>query len=169
VSTLVITEKRRQAARLNGAKSRGPVTPQGKALSSRNAIRHGLLANAIVLSNEDAPLFKELFHMLVARFGAIDDVELSLVEDLAASCWRARRACAIEKSILDAGIAARPHLSPIEQTTFAFCDQANKDELALLQRYEARFQNLFHRTVRAIAFLRKLTTQNLVLPNEPSK
>lgn len=60
-----------------------------------------------------------------------------------------------------------PEKSPIEQITGAFRDPRNKEDLALLHRYEARLHNLYQRTVRGIAGLRKLLTANLGLPNEP--
>jgi hypothetical protein len=167
MSLLKISEKRSQAARINGARSRGPLTPRGKAISSRNALRHGLLAKTVVLSNEIEKLFKELFFMLVNRFNPVDDAEMSMIEDLAATYWRLRRACAIEKSILESGIASRPDQPPIEQITASFCDEANKDDLWRLQRHEARLQNMYQRALRGIVLLRKLPDANCVLQNEP--
>jgi hypothetical protein len=48
-------------ARINGSKSRSPITESGRRISSQNRIRHGLLARTIVLKGESYSRFSALF------------------------------------------------------------------------------------------------------------
>jgi hypothetical protein len=52
---------RAEASRRNGARSRGPKTPEGKARSAQNAFKHGMRAQKyVVLPEEDADEFADL-------------------------------------------------------------------------------------------------------------
>src|SRR5947209_12059187 len=48
------TEAQIAASRANGLKSRGPVTAEGKAISRRNALKHGMAGEGVVVPEEDA-------------------------------------------------------------------------------------------------------------------
>jgi hypothetical protein len=43
------TEAQIAASRANGLKSRGPVTAEGKAASRRNALKHGMAGEGVVI------------------------------------------------------------------------------------------------------------------------
>ena len=89
------------AARANGAKSRGPVTIEGCRKVSFNAIRHGLSATTIVLSNESREHYQELFDTYLAHFQPDGELEYNLVENLVAVLWRQRRLWGIETGLID--------------------------------------------------------------------
>jgi hypothetical protein len=74
------TEAQIEASRANGRRSQGPVTPEGKARSSQNAYRHGLLAATMTLRTEDKDAFGQYLDQHLQRFQPADDVELNLVE-----------------------------------------------------------------------------------------
>ena len=48
---------RQEPSRLNGAKSRGRITTEGEAASSRNALKHGVLARRLNVAAADRPAF----------------------------------------------------------------------------------------------------------------
>lgn len=160
------TENQIEASRANGARSRGPITPEGKAISSRNAMRHGLLANTILLSNEGGENFKGLFQMNVDKFSPVDDVEMSMIEEMCAAYWRLRRTWAMETSIIESGLASQPPGAPIEQTAGAFCDAAENRHLALLHRYETRLHTMYQRALKNLILIRKATTSTAPAPAE---
>ena len=93
---------RAEAARLNGARSRGPRTPEGKARSARNALKHGLTAQAFALApGEDGAAFQELLDRLVARYRPQDEIMAHLVQRLASVMWRQQRADRLEAEVLE--------------------------------------------------------------------
>jgi hypothetical protein len=90
-------------ARRNGARSRGPITPEGKTRASRNALRHGLTAERwVVLWDEDTTPFDGLLRAWRERFAPTCALEASLVRRLAEADWRLRRATRIELEIFSA-------------------------------------------------------------------
>ena len=62
---------RAEASRRNGAKSCGPKSPEGKARSAQNALKHGFRAQKhIVLPSEDAAEFEALEATLIEELAS---------------------------------------------------------------------------------------------------
>ena len=98
-----------EAARRNGARSRGPVTPEGKARASRNALKHGLAAlEHLVLDGEDPAELEALTARLLTEVGPESEIEARLVRRMAVAFWKGERAERIEVAILDAAPKVRP-------------------------------------------------------------
>src|SRR5689334_10657546 len=93
-----------EASRLNGARSRGPITPEGKARSARNGTRHGLRGSTFaLLPDEDPAAWAALLDGYLARLRPADAAELACVERLAACDWREGRLARLEADTLFAG------------------------------------------------------------------
>jgi hypothetical protein len=96
-----VSHARAEASRRNGAKSRGPRTPDGKARSSRNALKHGLrAATHVVLLDEDWDEFRALEGALLAELTPVGAVQAILVQRIAIATWRLARADRLEVEVL---------------------------------------------------------------------
>jgi hypothetical protein len=95
------TERQIKASRANGARSRGPVTAEGKYSSSRNAIKHGLLAETIVLKTEPSDRFLEILAELEEELQPETSIEYTLIEKMAAARWRQLRLWGMEKAAME--------------------------------------------------------------------
>ena len=82
---------------------RGPKTPEGKARSSLNALRHGLRARTFALLPEEDPAeWAEHLADLRAGYGPADAAEEKLVTALAVAMWKEIRADRQEAEVLAA-------------------------------------------------------------------
>ncbi len=142
------SKRRIDASRRNGALSRGPTTEAGKHRSSRNNLRHGMLARTVVLDDEDENVFIEFIATLEQEHQPIDQTEQDLIETMAVARWRVMRLWAIEKANLEHEIKLdrTPGRDYPTRAALAFrklCDESRSADL--LCRYETRYDRQYCR------------------------
>ena len=91
------------ANRLNAEKSHGPTSPQGRAGSSMNALRHGLTARVVVLPSEDMDAYSAFSKEIVDSLDAQTPVERQFAQTIADNQWRINRIRSIEDGMLGMG------------------------------------------------------------------
>jgi hypothetical protein len=92
---MAVSQAKLEANRRNAQKSVGPRTEQGKERSRRNAIKHGLRAESLLMLDEDPQELEVQKVVWRACLVPRDEVELSVVDDAVEYAWmqdRARRA-----------------------------------------------------------------------------
>ncbi len=81
-----------QANRSNAQKSTGPRTPEGKAAVAQNAIKHGLLAQAAVLRDEEQERYARYRAEMLEELSPAGRQEMELAERIVHLSWRLERA-----------------------------------------------------------------------------
>jgi len=146
------TERQSESARINGAKSHGPKSAEGKKKSSRNALRHGCTAgHTILLACEDRGDFNRMRKGYDAMYKPVTMEEGNLVDEMFAAAWRLRRATTIETALIDLEVINEEPKVKEKFDTFdggillasAFRSLADESRsLALILRYEARLRRI---------------------------
>ncbi|HUI77054.1 MAG TPA: hypothetical protein VLY24_04040 [Bryobacteraceae bacterium] len=85
------TPRQIEANRLNAQKSTGPRTPEGRAVSSMNALKSGLDADSQFVAGEDSNDFAQLQHEYFDRFQPLTPEERFQVDTLIRNEWILRR------------------------------------------------------------------------------
>jgi hypothetical protein len=97
-----ISNARAAASRKNGAKSRGPKTPDGKARAAQNALRHGMRAlRYVVLPDESAAEFHALEEAFVDELAPEGALQTVLARRVAVAAWRLARADRMEVELFE--------------------------------------------------------------------
>jgi hypothetical protein len=150
------SEKRIAANRRNARRSTGPKTPEGKARSSRNARKHGLLSKDITLPEENPEDFRQLLQAYCDDLQPVGETEEFLVHEIATCQWRLERA---RRS--DTGLW-RAQMSKVREYSSTEYDPKDHDDTICLEglafyrashtfsqqaRYEATIRRAYYRAL----------------------
>ena len=157
------SELKSETARINGAKSHGPKTAEGKEASSRNAIKHGLTAHhTLILQCESPEEYQAMLAEHIAIHQPVTPPEKELVDQMAIARWRIRRFVAAETDLIDSEMVRnrekvnKEFAPPDSGVHLAMAIRSLADEsraLSLMSRYESRLQRVHD---KAYAALREL-------------
>ncbi len=97
----MVSEKQLLANQQNALCSTGPRSAAGKAVSSQNAIRHGLRAQNIIIPGEDPEEFDQFRQLMLEDLVPAGAMEVFLADRIVASLWKLHRAGRIESDLFN--------------------------------------------------------------------
>lgn len=149
-----LTESELAARRANAAKSTGPKTPEGKARSSRNAVKHGFFTQTALLYYESPEDFVALRDAYIAEYKPQGPTEMHFVMEMANAQYRLRRVRGMEADLIQKLVTRDIYASGLsngEIQAEAFRTLADESAaLHLLQRYEVMFRRQYERALRML-------------------
>jgi hypothetical protein len=165
-----MTPKQIQAARANGAHSKGPTTEKGKQKSARNSLRHGLLAQTVVLEEESSERFLDLLAGYMEEHQPQTASQLSLVETMAVARWRQLRVWGAQKTAMDRDMKLQdPSVGPAHVRVLLALRGSPESPCPpeVLLRYEIAFDRQFSRALTRLLALQSRTVAEPPQPYHP--
>ena len=175
------TKAQTKANRENAQKSTGPKTAEGKAVVSKNAVKHGLFAAETVITGENPADYEAYHDQFLAELVPVGMVESMLAERIISLAWRLQRADRMQNQVIEDMIertvtspAARRNrecyylnqsirpgdprfdLDHLPLGRIATSDWSNCRVLDRMMMYERRIENSMYKTIN------KLKTQQMI-------
>ena len=171
------TQLKSDTARANGAKSHGPTTAEGRAKSSRNAVKHGLSSrkrNPLVLECENDDDFRAVHDSQMEIHQPATPAEKDLVDQMVAARWRILRLQGIESGLLDKEMRLKKKLErqfpsgQRVQLSDAYEGQANGyAAMALASRCESRLHRMYNSSYKILRELQAARMKQSTQPEPP--
>ncbi len=184
------TEAQIIANQSNSQKSTGPRSPEGKAVVSQNAVKHGLFALEAVISSESRADFDIYRDEMLSELAPVGPMESMLAERIISLSWRLKRVENMQNQAIDVMIE-RDGPSPLTKLVqsllpkdqrqlpadasasngdlvlgrVAIKDYSNSRVLDRLLMYERRIENSMFKTInefQRLRLIRELEEANAV-------
>jgi hypothetical protein len=133
------TQLQIDANRLNSQKSTGPVTSEGKARSSQNALKSGLDSESLFIRGEDPEQFRQLQSEYANRFHPVTPDERFQLDLIIRNEWLLRRMLRVEAQLWN----------------FYTAQSSSDSEAVALGEAFAKASNIFMRLQRRIIQLER--------------
>jgi hypothetical protein len=156
-----ISQKQLEANRLNAQKG-GVKTPEGKAISKYNALKHGLLSREVLLNDENEADLLALGKAIRSEMQPATEFELILVDRITANVWRLKRAMLIERQMMEEG--REDVLGGPRTLGHALLMNTFKETLEKLMRYEASLERGIYKAVHELERVRAIRSGDTVVP-----
>lgn len=173
------TPAKARANRRNSLKSTGPRTLEGKAHSSKNALRHGLLSRDVVLPGEDVQAFEAFTSRLHEKLTPDGPLEELLMDRITTTAWRLRRLDRVETGLFTYAVSKAREWErsqkwnpdeededapfEIQELGHVFLTDHNH-VLPKLSRYEAALERSLYRALHELQRLQTLRLGGSVPP-----
>ncbi len=123
----------------NTSASTGPRTPLGKAVSSQNALKHGLASEIMILPGEPVAEWEEFRDGMFAEWQPGTPTEQALVGDMAKHQWLKDRSIRLQNEFLQ----------------YAGLKDTNVQRFSVLMRYQTTNERAFARAKKQLEEMRK--------------
>jgi hypothetical protein len=153
------TERQIKANRANALKSTGPITPEGKQISSKNAALRGVLSGTVVLKGESLRRYNDLAAALILQFQPRNSAETSLVQTMTVARWRLLRIWGIQTAGFQQEMARQNPSAGSGAVLAAATFRSLADNsrvLALEHRFEAAYDRQYNRSLAMLLKLREI-------------
>jgi len=132
------TQAQTIANQKNAAQSTGPISAEGKAVSSQNAMKFGFTSQQVVLAHEDPAQFEAMHASLTRQLRPGTDLECMLVDEMAAAQWRQRRIEVVQNAYVQKNLQKSPEEAADFLASFTLGGEMRK-----FQKYAASYRHIF--------------------------